>query len=155
MMEQAHAGEGHDNAVLVALFNDQIVTDGAAGLRDVLDTGSHTALNGVGEGEECVGAQSDSVAGIQPGTLLLCGQRLGTGGEVVLPDTLSADIFLVAVDVAVDDVVTTGASQICTEGQIQSLGMLTQEPGISLAASQTDTVDTALQIGRASCRERV
>ena len=58
MMEQTHAGEGHDDAVLVALLDDQIIADGAAGLGDVLDTGSHTALNGVGEGEECVGAQS-------------------------------------------------------------------------------------------------
>ena len=66
MVEQTHAGEGHDDIVLVALGDDQIITDGAAGLCDVLDTGSNAALDGVGEGEECVGAQSHSVAGIQP-----------------------------------------------------------------------------------------
>ena len=57
MVEQAHAGEGHDDAVLIALFDDQIVTDGAAGLSDVLDTGSDTALDRVSEGEESVTAQ--------------------------------------------------------------------------------------------------
>ena len=108
MVEQTHAGEGHDDAVLVAFFDDQVIADGAAGLGDVLDAGSNTALDGVGEGEESVGTQGDSVTGIQPGTLLFSGQRLGTDGEIVLPDALSADIFLVAVDVAVDDVVTAG-----------------------------------------------
>ena len=113
MVEQTHAGEGHDDTVLVALFDDQVITDGAARLCDVLDTGSNTALDGVSEGEECVGTQSHSITGIQPSTLLLSSQRLGTDGEVVLPDTLCADIFLVAVDVAVDDVVTAGTAQIC------------------------------------------
>ena len=97
VVEEAHAGEGHGDAVLVALGDDQVVTDGAAGLGDVLDTGGHAALDGVGEGEESVGAQSDSIAGIQPGALLLGGQGLGTDGEVVLPDTLGADILLVAI----------------------------------------------------------
>ena len=122
MVEQTHAGEGHDDAVLVALLDDQIVTDGAAGLGDVLDTGSHTALDGVGEGEECVGTQSNSVTGIQPCTLLFGSQRLGTDGEVVLPDTLSADIFLVAVDVAVDDIVTAGTARSSRKGRFSVLG---------------------------------
>ena len=126
MVEQTHAGEGHDDAVLVALLDDQIVTDGAAGLSDVLDTGSNTALNGVSEGEESVAAQCHSIPGIQPCPLFFCGQRLGTDGEVVLPDTLSADILFVAVDVAVDDLVTAGAAQIGAEGQVQRLGMSAQ-----------------------------
>ena len=138
VVEQTHAGEGHDDAVLIALFDDQVIPDGAAGFCDVLDTGSNAALDGVGEGEEGVGAQCNSVTGIQPCTLLLSGQRLGTDGEVVLPDALSADILFVAVDVAVDDVVTTGTTQILAERQVQSLGMLTQEPGIRLTTSQSD-----------------
>ena len=111
-MEQAHAGEGHDDAVLVALFDDQIVTDGAAGLGDVLDAGSNAALDGVGEGEESIGAQGNSITGIQPCPLFFSSQRLGTDGEVVLPDALSADILFVAVDVAVNDVVAAGTAQV-------------------------------------------
>ena len=87
MMEESHAGEGHDHAVLVALVDDQVVADGTAGLGNVLDAGSGTALDRVSEGEECVGAQSNSVTGIQPCTLLIKSQRLGTGGEIILPDT--------------------------------------------------------------------
>ena len=121
-MEQAHAGEGHDNAVLVTLFDDQIIADGAAGLSDVLDTGSNTALDGVGEGEESIGAQSNCVTGIQPCPLFFRGQWLGTDGEVVLPDALSADVFFVAVDVAVDDVVAAGTAQIGAEGRFRVLG---------------------------------
>ena len=82
-MEKSHAGEGHDHAVLVALVDDQIVTDGAAGLGDVLDTGGSATLNGVSEGEESVGAQGDGITAVQPGPLLLGGQGLGTDGEVV------------------------------------------------------------------------
>ena len=140
-MEQTHAGEGHDDAVLVALFDDQIVTDGAAGLSDVLDTGGNTALDGVGEGEESVGTQGHSVTGIQPCPLLFRCQRLGTDGEIVLPDAFRADILFVAVDVAVDDIVTAGTAQVRTEGQSQGLGMLTQEPGVGLSACQSGAME--------------
>ena len=51
-MEQPHAGEGHDHILSVALFDDQIITDGAAGLGDVPDTGSKGTLDVVAEGEE-------------------------------------------------------------------------------------------------------
>ena len=45
VMEQAHAGKGHDHSLLVALLNDQIITDRAAGLCDVLNTGGKCTLN--------------------------------------------------------------------------------------------------------------
>ena len=36
-MEQSHASESHGHSILVALGDDQIVTDGAAGLGNVAD----------------------------------------------------------------------------------------------------------------------
>ena len=147
MVEQTHAGEGHGDAVLIALFDDQVITDGATGLCNVLNAGCSTALNGIREREERVRTQSNSIAGIQPCALLLSRQRLRTLGEVVLPNTISANIFFVAVNITVDHIVATGTAQVRTERQIQSLGVLTQEPGISLTASQSDTVDTALLTG--------
>ena len=146
-MEQAHAGEGHDHAVLVALFDHQIIPDGAAGLGDVLHAGGHAALDGVGEGEEGVGAQGHSVLCVQPGPLFLSGQRFGTGGEIILPNALSAHILFVAVDVAVDHIIPAGTAQVGAERQGQGLGMLTQEPGVGLAAGQTDAVDPGLLTG--------
>ena len=121
MVEQTHAGEGHDDTVLVALFDDQVIADGAAGLSNVLDTGGNAALDGVSEGEESVAAQSNSITGIQPCTLFFGSQRLGAFGKVVLPDTLSTDILFIAVDVAVDDIVAAGTAQVSTEGQIQAV----------------------------------
>lgn len=57
MMEQAHASESHDHALLVALFDDQIIADRATGLCDVLNTGGESTLDIVTEGEECVTTQ--------------------------------------------------------------------------------------------------
>ena len=36
MMEQAHAGEGHDHTLLVALFDDQIIAEPGGSIRDDL-----------------------------------------------------------------------------------------------------------------------
>ena len=44
VMEQAHTGKGHDHSLLVALLNDQIITDRTAGLCDVLNTGGKCTL---------------------------------------------------------------------------------------------------------------
>ena len=118
VVEQSHAGKGHDDTVLIALFDDQIITDGTAGFSDVLYTGSNATLDRVSEGEERIGAQSNCIAGIQPCALFFCGQRSGLLGKVVLPDAVSADIFFIAIDVAIDDIVTTGTAQIGAEGQI-------------------------------------
>ena len=117
VMEQTHTGEGHDDAVLVALLDDQIVPDGAAGLGNVLHTGGIGPLDVVREGEEGIGAQSHILTGGQPLTLVLLGQRFGLTGEVVLPDAVGADILFIAVDVAVNDVVPVGTAQILPEGQ--------------------------------------
>ena len=146
-MEQTHTGEGHNDAVLVTLFDDQIVTDRAAGLCNILNTRSGTALDRVREREECIGAQCYSITGIQPCTLLLCSQGFRLNGEVILPNTICADILLIAVNIAIDDIIAAGTTQIGAERQIQCLGMLTQEPGISLAASQSDAVDSGLLTG--------
>ena len=55
MMEQAHAGEGHHHIVLIALSDDQIIADGAAGLGDVGNTAGVGTLNVIRKGEESVG----------------------------------------------------------------------------------------------------
>ena len=144
VVEQSHAGEGHGHAVLVALGDDQIVTDGAAGLCNVADAALLGALDVIGEGEESVAAQSYAGLAVQIGPDFLCGQMFGLLGEVVLPVAVSADILLIAIDEAIDDIVADGTGNIGTEGQIQNGGMLTQPPGIGLAACQTGAVDTPM-----------
>ena len=147
VVEQSHAGEGHDHALLVALRDDQIIADRTAGLGDIFHTGGIGPLDVVAEGEERVAAQCHIAAGSQPGLLVTFGQALGPFGEVVLPDAIGANVLLVAVDVAVDHVVAIRTAQIGTELQTQRLGMLTQEPGIGLGTRQTGAVDAALLTG--------
>ena len=65
MMEQSHAREGHDHILLVALFDDQVIPNGATWLGDVLHTGSKRALDVIGEGEESVGSQRHILTGAQ------------------------------------------------------------------------------------------
>ena len=91
MMEQSHAGEGHDHVLLIALFDHQIIPDGAAGFCDVLDTGGEGTLDVVAEGEECIAAQRYIAAGGQPRLLFTLGQALRLLSEVILPDALKDD----------------------------------------------------------------
>ena len=52
MVEKPHSRERHGNAVLIACHDDMIVTDGAAGFCDVLNSALVSALDVVAEGEE-------------------------------------------------------------------------------------------------------
>ena len=115
VMEQSHAGEGHDHVLLVTLFDDQIITDRAAGLCDVLNTGGKCTLNVVAKGEESVAAKGNIAAGSQPSLLVAFCQTLRLLGEVVLPNAVSADILFIAVDIAVNYIVTVGTAQVGTE----------------------------------------
>ena len=54
MMEQAHAREGHGDAILIAGHNNMIVAHRAAGLGDILHTALVGTLDIVAEGEESV-----------------------------------------------------------------------------------------------------
>ena len=51
-MEQAHMRHGHGDVVLVTRLDDIVVTDGAAGLGDILHAALVGALDVVAEGEE-------------------------------------------------------------------------------------------------------
>ena len=121
MMEQSHSGKGHDDTVAVALFDDQIVPNGAAGLGDVANAGGLGPLDVVREGEEGVGTQSHPVETGKERFFVFLGQPLRLPGEVILPDALGAHVLFVAVDVAVDDVVPAGTTQI-RKGRFRVLG---------------------------------
>ena len=73
MVEQAHAGECHCYAVLVARLDDIVVANRAPGLRYVLHTALVGALNVVAEGEEGVAAQGHARVAGNPFGLLLAG----------------------------------------------------------------------------------
>ena len=56
MMEQPHAGNGHNHIVFVAGLNDGVVPDGAPRLCHIGNPGKPAPFDGVAEGEEGVGA---------------------------------------------------------------------------------------------------
>ena len=118
-MEQAHAGEGHDHVVLVAALDDQIVTDGAAGLGDNGDAGLVGPLDVVGEGEEGIGTNGYAGQRRQIGPLLGTGEDLGLLGKVLLPVALTDEILIVLRQVDIDGVIPLRASHSGQEGQIQ------------------------------------
>ena len=73
VVEESHAGKGHNDAVLAALFDDQVIADGTAGLSNVLDTGSDTAPDRVGAGHAGGRLQLlDQLPGVQSSSSLLC-----------------------------------------------------------------------------------
>jgi len=144
MVEETHAGEGHNHAVLVAFFNNEVVTDGTAGFSNVLDTGSERTLDVVCEGEECIGSKSEIVEAVEPFALFFSSERSGLFGEVVLPDTVCTNIFFVAVDVAVDYIVSFGSAHSGKERKCEGLGMLAEKPCISLGACESGAVDSGL-----------
>ncbi len=111
MVEQSHAGEGHGHAVLVALGDDQIVPDGAAGLGDILHAAAVRPLDVVREREEGVASQGHALPGVQPGPGLGGGEVLRLAGEILLPVALGADVLLIAVDVAVDELSRSGRAR--------------------------------------------
>lgn len=74
-MEQAQVGHGHGYAVFVAGFNDVVVTDGAAGLGDVVYAATMGPFNVVAKGEEGVAAQGYTVELGNPGFLFFLCER--------------------------------------------------------------------------------
>ncbi len=144
MMKQAHADKGHDHALFIALFDDQIIANRATGLCNVLNTGSKGTLHVTAEGEKCIAAQRNIAVKSQPGPLVAFGKTLRLLGEAVLPNAVCTDILFVAVDVSIDNIVAISTPQIRTELQPRSLGMLAQEPGVSLGTCKSGAVDEAL-----------
>ena len=54
VVEEAHAGEGHDHGAAVALVDDRVVADGAARLGDVLDAGLGGARRFAAQGKNYI-----------------------------------------------------------------------------------------------------
>ena len=57
MMEESDAREGHSHVVLIASHNDMIISDGAAGLCNILNAALIGSFDIVTEWEECIGTE--------------------------------------------------------------------------------------------------
>ena len=146
-MEQAHAGEGHDDAVLVGGVDDVVVADGAARLGDVLHAGLAGAFHVVAEGEEGVAAAGHAALRGDPGFLFLSRQHLGANLEDLLPLAVAQDIVVLVGGVNVNGVVAVGAADAVDKLQAQYLRVLAQVPVVGLLSGKTGAVDAALLSG--------
>ena len=144
MVEQTDASEGHGNAVLVAGIDNMIVTNATTSLCNVLNTTLVGTFNIVTEWEEGIATQTYIGVLCNPLFLFLACERLGLLCEEFLPFTIGQHIHVIVADIDVDGVVAIGTTDIRQEGKCHYLGVLTQPPDISLAASQAGTVDTTL-----------
>ena len=143
-MEQSHSGEVHDDAVLVAGLDDDIISHRTARLSYVPDTTAVSTLDIVAEREERVGAESYAVHLVEPGSLFLSRQRFRSFGEELLPLSIGQHIHIIIADVHIDSVISVRLADIISERQIQHLRILSQEPVISLLSGQSGAVDTGL-----------
>jgi hypothetical protein len=121
MMEQPQACKAHHHVMFIAAFDDGIVADGTAGLRDVLHAAQIRTFDVVREREERVGAERDVLYTVQIRPLFLRGKGLGPMREKALPYALCADVLFILIDIAVDDVVTVRSRRLRQERQIQNL----------------------------------
>ena len=116
-MEKTHACEAHHDAVFVATADDVFVADRAARLRHVRNAAFISPLNIVVEGEECVRSEGNAADRGKIGGNIAFRERVGAGDEIFLPGAFGADVFLVAIDVSVDNVIARGSSYIASERQ--------------------------------------
>ena len=142
MVEEAHARKCHSYIPLVASLDNKVVTDRAARLCDVAYAALVGTFNIVSEREERIGTERNAADCVKVGSDFLGGERLRTLGEILLPVALGADVLLVLVDVAVDDVVTLRSAECVKERKIEHLVALTEEPCVRLAACETGAVDS-------------
>ena len=143
-MEQTNACECHCNAVLVADFDNVIVADRAAGLRDVLHAALVRSFDVVAEREERVRAKGNALHRVEPCALLLAGENSGLYLEELLPLALSENVHVVVADVEVDGVVAVSAADTVNELKSHYLGGLSEIPVVSLGSSKTRAVDSGL-----------
>lgn len=143
-MEQTNACECHCNAVLVADFDNVIVADRAAGLRDVLHAALVRSLDVVAEREERVRAKGNALHSVKPCALLLAGENSGLYLEELLPLALSENVHVVVADVEIDGVVAVSAADTVNELKSHYLGGLSEIPVVSLGSCKTRAVDTRL-----------
>ena len=144
MVEQAHAGEGHGDAVFVASLDDVVVAHAASGLRHILHAALVRALDVVAEGEEGVRAEGHAGVAGNPFLLFLACERFGAFGEELLPLAVGQHVHIVVADVDVDGVVAVGAADFLHERQRHHFRVLAEPPDVGLVAGQAGAVDAAL-----------
>ena len=114
-MEQSHSGKCHCHSVLVRSLDNLVVTNGSAGLCNVLNAALLSTLDVITEGEECIGTECNVFHGIQPRSLFFSGKYFGFYLENSLPGAFRKYIFVLLADVYVDCVVSVRTADAVNE----------------------------------------
>ena len=115
MVEQSHTCERHCDTVLITALDHKVITDRAAGLCDIGDAASVSALDVIAEWEEGIRAYRYTLDGCKIFLLFLKGKGLGLRTKILLPVAVSANVLFVFVDIAVDNVISVGTTESIKE----------------------------------------
>ena len=144
MVEQPHAGEGHDHAQPVAFLNNVIIPHGAAGFCDVADAAALRTLDVVRKREECIAPERNAGNAIKVSALLLLGEARGALAEQVLPAAVRKDLLRLIGKINVDGVVAVRPFDAGQERERKRFFMLAQMPKVGLVACDARAVDAGL-----------
>ena len=144
MMEKTHSRECHNHTVSVAGFDYEVVTDRAAGLCYIGYAAALCSFDVIAKGEECVRANRNTGNRIKILSCFLFGKGLGTGGKVLLPISLCANVFLVLVYISVYNVISVGTGDCGKERKVKHLFVLTKMPGICLCSCKACAMNSRL-----------
>mmetsp|Transcript_12883 Transcript_12883/g.40882 ORF Transcript_12883/g.40882 Transcript_12883/m.40882 type:complete len:313 (+) Transcript_12883:267-1205(+) len=148
-MEEADAGHGHGDAVLVAGGDDVVVLHGAAGLGDVLDAEGGGDVDVVAEGEEGVRGEADLAEGVEVVASVGLGHlddgsiEVGVEGAAFVGGH-GVEASLDEADAGVDPVLALEAG---LEGERGDGGGSAEPPGLELAGGELDAVEARLLAG--------
>ena len=118
MVEQSCSGKAHCHSVLVAGFDNLIVSHASAGLCHVGNTASLTALDIIAKGEECVASQRNAGNGIQICSLFFLGEYCGAFGKELLPLAVCKNFIGIFGKININTVVSVRSADICSEGEV-------------------------------------
>ena len=144
MVEQADPCKAHHHIVAVAGLNDIVISDTAAGLRDILHAAAERSLNVVSEGEECVGTKSNIRISIEPCSLFLCGEDCGLLSKECFPLAVSKHVHIVLAHVQIDRVVSVRSADPFFKGKAQNLRRLAEIPVVRFASRKSCAVNSGL-----------
>ena len=139
--------ERHGDTIFVTCLNNIVVTDRTTSLCNIFYATLVSTLDVVTEWEEGITTQTNTCVLCNPCFLLLTCQRLRLLSEELLPNTILKNVFPFVRDIYVDGIVTVCTADLLLERQVHDFRALAQPPFVSLATSQTSTVDTALLTG--------
>ena len=142
MVEKTHAGEAHYHAVIVAGFDDVIVSDRAAGFSDISYAALGCSFNVITEGEECIAAECNALDCCKVCFLFFFGEGFGSFGEVFLPFAVCEHVVAFIRNINVDCVVSVRSADSIKEGKVKNLFVLSEMPDISFVAGKACAMDS-------------